>query len=87
MPSGFWLFRNRRLSSFCIKYAKRPVLLDRQCPKVQEWGCVWSLAYPEFIFWSTAPAKRDAGGFLAKSPTRALTTNPVIDHFGWNADL
>jgi hypothetical protein len=23
----------------------------------------------------------------AKSPTHALTTNPVIGHFSWNADL
>jgi hypothetical protein len=23
----------------------------------------------------------------AKSPTHALTANPVIDRFGWNADL
>jgi site-specific recombinase XerD len=29
VPSGSWLFRNRRHSSFCIKYAKRPVSLDR----------------------------------------------------------
>jgi hypothetical protein len=23
----------------------------------------------------------------ASSPTHALTTNPVIGHFGWNAEL